>query len=250
MPTNATLTITNVGTDQLGPYFVVVSNSFGSATSQMAFLQLLVKPLITQSPQSQTVAAGSNATFSVIVTNTATFPATLTLFGPPSVITMAASNVTSTAATLNGTVNPSGYGTTAWFEYGLTTNYGRITTSTNLGDGTGLVPVSTTIGGLLPGTSHHFRLVATNSVGTTVGKDLAFQTVSPLFISHCARVENGHFHLEFSGLAGANHRVLASTNLVDWNEVGAPTETAPGTFEFIHTNAPNYEWCFYRVKRP
>ena len=42
----------------------------------------------------------------------------------PSVATLAASGVTATSATLHGTVDPNGAVTTAYYEYGLTTNYG------------------------------------------------------------------------------------------------------------------------------
>ena len=44
----------------------------------------------------------------------------------PVVTTAAASAITATSATLNGTVNP-GNGATAYFQYGLTTNYGSVT---------------------------------------------------------------------------------------------------------------------------
>jgi hypothetical protein len=37
----------------------------------------------------------------------------------PTVTTTAATNVTSNAATLNGTVNANGLSTTAWFQYGI-----------------------------------------------------------------------------------------------------------------------------------
>ena len=44
---------------------------------------------------------------------------------PPTVVTSPATNVTvAAAATLNGTVNPNGFNTTASFEYGPTASYG------------------------------------------------------------------------------------------------------------------------------
>jgi len=39
---------------------------------------------------------------------------------------LSATGVTATNATLNGTVNPNGVATTAYFEYGLTTDYGDL----------------------------------------------------------------------------------------------------------------------------
>ena len=43
---------------------------------------------------------------------------------PPSVTTLAATNVTATTATLPASVLPNGAATTVTFEYGVTTNYG------------------------------------------------------------------------------------------------------------------------------
>src|SRR5258708_7314595 len=43
----------------------------------------------------------------------------------PVVTTLAATSVTSNSATLNGTANPNGGVTTAYFQYGSTTNYGN-----------------------------------------------------------------------------------------------------------------------------
>jgi hypothetical protein len=48
-------------------------------------------------------------------------------FAPPAATTLAAQNVTSTNATLMGTVNPGGVATKVYFEWGLTTNYGHFT---------------------------------------------------------------------------------------------------------------------------
>jgi len=44
--------------------------------------------------------------------------------GAPGVTTLAANNVTSVGAQLNGSINPNGSATTAYFEYGTTTAYG------------------------------------------------------------------------------------------------------------------------------
>jgi PKD repeat protein len=96
--------------------------------------------------------------------------------GPPVVTTGAATSVTSSGARLNGTVNPGGAQTTYWFEYGKTTAYGSKTTRTKAGAGTTDVPASDTTGRLSPGTVYHFRLVATNSSGTTYGQDVQFTT--------------------------------------------------------------------------
>jgi hypothetical protein len=97
---------------------------------------------------------------------------------PPSISTLAASNVTTNTATLNGTLNPNSQPTTAQFEYGLTTSYGSSVALAGTFTGSGSVAVSTNLTGLTPGTTYHFRLNGTNAGGLTLGTDQSFITVS------------------------------------------------------------------------
>lgn len=92
------------------------------------------------------------------------------------VATTAASTVTQTAATLNGTVNPNGVLTTAWFEYGLTTSYGATTTIQLQGYGTTANSVNAALTGLTPATAYHYRIVTQNGETTVVGVDMIFTT--------------------------------------------------------------------------
>jgi hypothetical protein len=94
------------------------------------------------------------------------------------VTTNAAANITSSSATLNGTVNPNGLTTAVHFEYGTTTNYGSTTPNSNH-TGNTTQNVSANITGLTQNTTHHFRLVATNNGGTTYGNDRTFIWLSP-----------------------------------------------------------------------
>jgi hypothetical protein len=94
----------------------------------------------------------------------------------PGVSTGGASKVTITTATLNGKVNPHGALTVYFFQYGTTTAYGSRTADTNAGAGTAAVGASAPIAGLGPNTKYHYRLVARNGVGTTVGGDRTFTT--------------------------------------------------------------------------
>ena len=96
----------------------------------------------------------------------------------PSVTALPASDLTPGAAILNGSVNPNGVATGAWFEWGTTTNYGNTTTLTNMGSGTNNLSVSAPISGLVPLTTYHFRLVATNSNGTCYGEDAILVTAA------------------------------------------------------------------------
>jgi hypothetical protein len=103
-------------------------------------------------------------------------PASALAAGKPVVTTGAASSVSPDAATLAGSVNPNGLVTTWYFQYGKTTSYGARTIAQDAGSGTKRVRVSATLTGLQGKTTYHYRLVATNSQGTTVGADKTFKT--------------------------------------------------------------------------
>ena len=94
----------------------------------------------------------------------------------PVPVTLTASSVGATSATLNGTVNPSGLATSWYFEYGTTTGYGSTTSSKNAGSGTSSVAVQTTLTNLSAGTTYHYRLVAKSAAGTVHGSDQTFAT--------------------------------------------------------------------------
>ena len=99
---------------------------------------------------------------------------------PPTVLTGLASSITQTTVTLNGSVNPNGASTTAWLEWGTTSAYGNQTPPRSLGSGTTSVSLSESLTNLLPNTSYHFRVVAQNSGGTSLGVDQTFTTSTSL----------------------------------------------------------------------
>jgi phosphodiesterase/alkaline phosphatase D-like protein len=95
---------------------------------------------------------------------------------PPSATTGAASGVNDTQATIAGTVNPQGQLTSYAFQYGTTTSYGQQTALTSAGSGTADVPVTAGLTALTPGTTYHYRVLATSNGTTTFGDDKTFQT--------------------------------------------------------------------------
>ena len=101
--------------------------------------------------------------------------------GPqPSVTSAPASGITTTAATLNGTVNANGSAATAWFQWGATTNYGNLTSATNLLATNATLPVSIVVSNLTPGLTYHFCAAASNSYGMATGTGPDFPDTSPL----------------------------------------------------------------------
>ena len=102
---------------------------------------------------------------------------TLSATGPPVVTTSPATLIANFSATLNGSVNPHGLTTTVYFQYGTTTSYG-LTTAIQSKTGNTYQNVAANISGLTASTTYHFRVVASNSAGTTYGADRTFTTLS------------------------------------------------------------------------
>lgn len=102
----------------------------------------------------------------------------ITYVSAPVATTDAASAISLTGATLNGTVSSNGASTTVSFEYGPTTSYGTTVTATQspLAAGASGSAVSRDVAGLACNTLYHFRVKAANSVGTANGNDLTFTT--------------------------------------------------------------------------
>lgn len=97
----------------------------------------------------------------------------------PRAVTGAASSVTDTTATLNGTVDAGRAPTDYYFEYGPTDAYGTKIPATedgNVGSDNEPIAVSESVTGLDPETTYHFRLVAVNAEGEDVGADETFTT--------------------------------------------------------------------------
>ncbi len=99
----------------------------------------------------------------------------------PSLLNESSSAVTQTSATLDAKLAPNDADTTYQFEYGTTTAYGTSipVPDGNIGNGVSspaTVSVGEELAGLQPGTTYHYRVLATNSVGQTVGPDQTFTT--------------------------------------------------------------------------
>ena len=96
---------------------------------------------------------------------------------PPTVTTSAADNVTTTGATLHGTVSPNELATTGWFEWGTDNNLASFTSTPSESLGSGKTSVAITANLVLsPGTTYYFRVAASNSVGTSKGSIFTFNT--------------------------------------------------------------------------
>jgi len=91
------------------------------------------------------------------------------------VTTLPPTSVWNAGATLNGSVNPNGVPTTAYFQYGPDTGYGNNTGSTDIGTGQSAVPLSFDLSGFTENTVTHYRAVAEAGGELSYGQD---QTVT------------------------------------------------------------------------
>ena len=192
-----------------GIYSVTVTNSFGySATdSVMVTINALPPdPIITQNGNtlsssiatgnqwynqnglingatSQTFSPATTGDYYVIVTQNGCSSNTSNIlhFSPeapiPVVSTVAATNITSNSATINGIVMANNLSTTVTFDYGTTTNYEyNVNANPNIVNGNSNTNVTCQLTGLSPNTTYHFRVNAVNTGGTANGSDKTFIT--------------------------------------------------------------------------
>ena len=96
----------------------------------------------------------------------------------PVVTTLSADQLTPNSARLRGQVNPRGWPTTAWFEWGTDTTYGNLIGMQDVGQGSSLSNLNVVLDGLVIGTQYHFRAVGSNAFGVTAGLDQTFNLSS------------------------------------------------------------------------
>ncbi len=162
----------------------------------------------------------------------------------PTVSTGNASNVMFSSAIVFGNVNPHGQAANFSFQYGTTRNYGSQTPLSPAGGSEGSIKVSQTITGLQPLTTYHYRILASNASGASVGKDRTFTTGSVPLTLAIAGVPNpvsfgASFLVEgtLSGTGAANHAVALQANAFPYTggfkQVGNPQLTnGSGGFSF------------------
>jgi len=154
---------------------------------------------------------------------------------PNTFATTAASGLTNTAATLNGTVNPDGVAITECkFEYGPTTLYGS---SVPCSPEAGAIPndaathaVSAALSGLTPNASYHYRLVVADGLGTFKAADQSFQLLGPPQVSAQAAVseEGGAILSSYVNPSGAN-----TSYFYEFGEDTSYGDRAPADFSFF-----------------
>ena len=131
----------------------------------------------------------------------------------PNGITSAATFLTPISALLNGSTNPNGSNTTAWFRISSTNpgsandTFGtRVPASggTDLGSGNSMVPFCITATGLNPGTTYYYCAISQNSEGTCFGSVLNFTTPDAPLVTTQAATSVTSTSADFNGTANPN----------------------------------------------
>ena len=99
-------------------------------------------------------------------------------FAPTDVSTLAATEITETDATLNGSANPGGAAILSHFDFGATTASGTSTADARLDVASVATPFDATASGLTQGATIHFRAVAKTDFVTIDGPDQSFVVVN------------------------------------------------------------------------
>jgi hypothetical protein len=124
--------------------------------------------------------AGATGTPFFLFTDTGQSEASLfaDAYQPGSPATGQATGVTTSAATLNGAVNPEGAAVKVSFDYGATTAYGQNISAGKTAVSNASTPFSAVLTGLKSKTTIHYRAVATSDLGRFVGPDQTLTTAS------------------------------------------------------------------------
>jgi hypothetical protein len=99
-------------------------------------------------------------------------------YQPGTPVTGAASGISTSAATVSGTVDPQGAPVKVAFQFGTTTAYGQSTAAQTLPLGNAPAAFSAALSGLPAGTTIHYRAVASSDFGTFAGADQTLTTAS------------------------------------------------------------------------
>jgi hypothetical protein len=161
----------------------------------------------------------------------------------PAVVTGSVTSVTNSTANLHGTVNPEGTATNYFLEWGPTTAYGLLSPTHSAGSGITAVNVGTVATGLIPGTTYHYTVVASNRFGTSVGRDRAFTTTGhlpavvvtgpPFEVGHAFAIVTGNINPEGEATQWAFQ--YGTTPNYDHQTLPAASLPASRSVQTVHT---------------
>jgi hypothetical protein len=273
--TTATLTLTNVTTNDAANYSVVLTNSAGSLTSSVATLTVYVPPTITAQPLTNaTIVQGNCTNLSVTATGTAplsyywqrngnTFGVGTNTFqvcqaaNYSVLVSNVAGVVTSTVTTVTVLLPPS----ITSEPQSVTNLVGNCTTFMVTAGGTPPLSYYWQFNGVNRGlgtnTLHacqagNYAVVVSNATGQVAVSDTVTLTFTnapagPGVFSGIGLTGAGAVALSMSGTAGSNYTLEFTSNWVDW--VGLTNLSSPsGMFQYTDTPPADAIQRFYRLQ--
>jgi hypothetical protein len=285
--TNATLSLTDVQTNQAGDYTVVVTNPWGAATSSVASLAVDVPPAITTQPASQTVAHGQTVSLSVVASGTAPLTyqwyfngSSLGRGAQDSTLTYTnvhlskAGNYTVVVANAAGSVTSAVATLSVYFSPGIQSQPQNLTVTqsqnasfsvvatgsaplgyqwnlngTALSDATNATLSLTNVQTTDAGS---YQVVVTNIVGSITSAVATLTVTNPMVILSLPTgggMTPGWFTFQLSLPMRATYVILASTDLQAWTPIATNVATL-GSVVFTDSAATNYPCRFYRAMIP
>ncbi len=147
----------------------------------------------------------------------------------PTVTSSNATNIASTTAQFNGLVNPHGLPTNVSFQYGTTTSYGSAVSAGSWGNTNTDIPINLPISNLLSSNMYHYRIVAQNSLGTSYGNDITFNTLgqAPLMYPNDSVIVLSDTTFQFFKKINANG--LSTTSYFEFGTTTSFGSIAPST---------------------
>ena len=287
--TNTTLNISAISSNNVGGYYVVISNSVGSITSSVATLTLDYPPSILQPPQSQVQYLGSNVDFSVAAGGTPPFSyhwwavagqqsnaaaVPVVLGGPGFVLaaTITSGGVGYLAVPAVQFVGGSGSGAA-----GIAVVSNQMVIAINIttnGSGYATTPPTIQIAApsalslagqtgtnlLLPAVTNlnagNYYVVVTNNYGSVTSAVAALTVIGTTFLPPQAltlKPVGGGLSLQFTGTAYHPYTLETATNLVPpivWQPILTNYADPNGGWNTFLTNTRNVPLRFYRAAGP
>jgi arabinogalactan endo-1,4-beta-galactosidase len=269
------LTLTGVTSNSTTNYTLVITNVYGSVTSSVAVLTLLVPSTISTPLTNQIVECGSNATFAIIASGTPPLNYQWSLDGTT------VSGATNSSFTLTNTTLPShAVSIVVSNLYASATNDAILTVQDTT------PPVITLVGGnpiylnlgstftdpgavandkcagsenVVVGGKVNLNSVGTNTLTYTaddgngntnaITRSVIVSDLTPI-IGSVAANRDGSFTLDLSGAPGNTYVLETATNLpsvITWQPIATNLIDNSGVWQFTDTQAVNFQQQFYRL---
>lgn len=139
----------------------------------------------------------------------------------PAILTLDPTNITSTTATINGTINPRDSETNVLFQWGTENVTDHLVEFPEMLDGTNEQPVSYQLTNLQPQTQYLYRVTAQNVFGeafgdiitfTTLSTGIGYEETSEMFIYPVP--SSNYIHIESEGRIGNTFQIYSLTGAI------------------------------------